>query len=149
MVKYCISAFLFIISIIELKGQSIGFFHEDTISVMYYPTTNSYPNKLEIAGKIVDFTQSTSCGIFMSSGTIKVKIESSSVPFEDEYIFIVVNCLAKTNNLINLSINLSLEGLTDENKDCYHPIINKFNSNGAPFYWLNSSETESFWNQVK
>jgi len=125
-----------------LAQDSIKFFGADTVNVIYFSNTDTLPFEMTVYGQIVDASSSSSCGIFISSGTIKLRIINPNVAYPDSFVYIVANCLSYGDALIGSFVELKVIGLMHDNDKCYHPIFNKFDSNSIPFYWIDSNERE-------
>ena len=122
-------------------------FHDD-IEIEYFDNNNTLPKRMEITGEIVGITTGTSCGIFLSSGTLKIRSREGVVGYSDSIIYIVVPCLSKGESIIGNVVSLTVLALYVNNTECYKPIYNKFDSNGTPFYWLNQAERKKFYQQL-
>lgn len=136
-------AFIIIFKLVFVNntfGQEIKFFGEDTVNIVYYSRNSNFPFKVNLSGTVLDFSNGTSCGVFNSSATLKILVESQTYP--DTLIYVVANCLNFGNKLVGKKINFSAIGIKPNNKKVYHPIFNKFNSNGLPFYWISDKERD-------
>jgi len=120
--------------------RSIPCCFADTVAVIYFSNTDTLPVEMTVYGEIVDASSSSSCGIFISSGTIKLRIINPTVEYPDSFVYIVANCLSYGDALIGSFVELKVIGLTPNNDKCYQPIFNKFDSNSIPFYWIDSNE---------
>lgn len=136
----------FIINGQENQGQK--FFCKDNIGIDYFDVNDTFPQILRIKGRIIDVTTGTSCGIFISSGTLMIKIDHCNLDYPDSIVFVVVGCLTRKDELINKKVTLHINALFKENKECYKPIFNCFNSNGMPFYWLTPKERAKFFKKM-
>ncbi len=140
LIKNCIVCALSLLGNRLAAQDSIRFFGADTVDVEFFSEDDTVPLEMNVFGQIIDASSSTSCGIFCSSGTIKLLLTNSNVSYPDSTIYIVVNCLSYGDELIGSFVELKVFALFEDNDKCYHPIINKFHSNSLPFYWIDSNE---------
>lgn len=140
------------IGVLGLKAQNIQnklFFGKDTLDIVYFKKSDTLPKTMEIYGEIADVTTSTTCGVFQSSGTLKIRLTKNVKGYPDSFLYVVVPCLTKNDELIGKNVSLNVTALFANNEECYKPILNKFSSNGIPFYWLNQIERLEFYQQIR
>lgn len=136
---------------LNLEGQvtQIPFFWKDTINIEYFNKGDTLPKNMNITGEIIGVSQGTSCGIFQSSGTLKIRLKKKNKAYRDSFLYIVISCLTMSDELIGKKVSIKVKALYLNNKKCLKPILNKFNSDGTPFYWLSPMERKKFYHQVK
>jgi hypothetical protein len=140
-----------LIEVLGLKAQNIQnklFFGEDTLDIVYFKKSDELPKTMEVYGEIVNVSSGASCGVFQSSGTLKIKLTKCVKGYPYSFLYVVVPCLTKNDELIGEIVSLNVTALFEDNEECYKPILNKFSSNGIPFYWLNQIERLEFYQQI-
>lgn len=138
------------IGTIKVKAQNVQektFFGQDTVEIKYFNENDTFPKTMNIEGEIVGISTGTSCGIFLSSGTLKIRLIKDIKGYSDSLLYVVVPCLTKGEELIGENFSFTVTALYQNNEECYKPILNRFNSNGTPFYWLNQVERNKFHKQ--
>jgi hypothetical protein len=123
------------------------FFANDTLEVVYF-ASNKKSETLKIQAKILDYTPSSSCGILYSSGTIKVELTTNYIN-GDSIIYIVVPCLNYDSTIISKYIEINILPLKKKDNRIIYPIINKFDSGGLPFYFIEMDQRKIFQNQLE
>ena len=123
-----------------------GFFFGDTVSIQYFSdTTIGFPKEILIIGKITDFSAGPSCGVIAGSGVLKLLLLNRITGYNHEFIYLVVPCFSGGKEFINKMIFVSAKALYKNDPNCYNPVLNKFDSNGIPFYIISEKDRSSIY----
>lgn len=101
-------------------------------------TLNSFPDSVIIEGELIDYSIGLTCGTICGSGALKVKVIKPSQVYKPAYIFVVVPCLSNVPNELKRKIRWELSKLQFNDDRCFwaEGPVNKFDTNGIPFYVL-------------
>ena len=101
-------------------------------------TLNVFPDSLIIEGKLVDYTMGISCGFFCGCGTFKIRLTKQNNNYKSTFIYVGVPCLTNLPKGIKKRVTWTLYKLPMNDKRCYWTEVpmNKFDTNGLPFYTL-------------
>ncbi len=105
--------------------------------IVYAKENDELPNKIKAKGEIVDATVSgTYCGTIATGGTLKIKLNEKIENYSDDYLYVVVLCLAgeENENLVGKNIEIEVKKLTKFPYNFGVLLSNGIDSDGNPFY---------------
>ncbi len=101
-------------------------------------TLNAFPDSIIVEGKLIDYTIGVSCGVFCGCGTFKIKLAKQYDNYKHAFIYVGVPCLNVLPKGIKKKGNWTLYKLPLTDNRCFWTEVpmNKFDTNGLPFYTL-------------
>lgn len=105
--------------------------------IVYAKENDEIPNKIKAKGEIVDASVSgIYCGTIATGGTLKIKLSEKVKNYSDDYLYLVVLCLAgkENENLVGKNIEVEVKKLTKFPYKFGVLMSNSIDSNGTPFY---------------
>lgn len=105
--------------------------------IVFAKETDGLPNSIKAKGRIIDANVSgTYCGVTATSGTLKIKLSEQIENYSNEYLYVVVLCLAGKENddLVGKDIEIEVKKLTKHPFNFGVLTSNSIDSNGIPFY---------------
>jgi len=104
-----------------------------------YPLTmdlkGQFPVQLHVEGKITEVSPGIECGVFCTSGTLKVQLKDPIQDYKGIYVYIALPCAGISSSNIGKTIQIHVKQLTIDNKECFwQSPINTIDSKNYPFY---------------
>ena len=97
-------------------------------------SNSSYPDSILVSGEVVGYCNSYGCGVISSSGVLKLRVDKNP-RYHKKYMYIVVPCLYFNDSLLGKPIkDLKVYAVTPNRYKTLSLIVNRYNSNGVPFY---------------
>jgi hypothetical protein len=140
---WIVSTFIFL-SVFSILGQSenqnkpgfaVGVIGGGN-KIIYAKESDGLPKEINAKGTIIDASVAgTYCGVTATAGTLKIKLDEKVENYDNDYLYVIVLCLAgkENENLLGQHIEIKVKKMT-EFPYTYGVRLASIDSNGTPFY---------------
>lgn len=125
---------------------------ENRKPIVYAKENDGLPNKIKAKGEIVEASVSgIYCGTVATGGTLKIRLAERIKNYNNDFLYVVVLCLAgaENENLVGQNIEFEVKKITEFPYKFGVLLSNGIDSNGSPFYLSTVEGVGGLLKQIK